>query len=40
MKWANDLVETDPTFDMILYLDPDNVMMVTPSSSSTPPGGA
>ena len=36
LKWANGLVETDPTFDMILYLDSDNVMMVTPPSSSTP----
>ncbi|MCG8635631.1 MAG: PAS domain S-box protein [Desulfobacterales bacterium] len=36
LKWANGLVATDPIFDLILYLDADNIMMVTPPSSSKP----
>ncbi len=37
LKWANGLVVTDQIFDLVLYLDADNIMMVTPPSSSSTP---
>jgi len=37
LKWANGLVVTDQIFDLVLYLDADNIMMVTPPSSSSKP---
>ena len=37
LKWANGLVVTDHIFDLILYLDADNIMMVTPPNSGSKP---
>ncbi|MCG8618880.1 MAG: PAS domain S-box protein [Desulfobacterales bacterium] len=36
LKWANGLMASDPIFDLILYLDADNIMMVTPPTSVKP----
>lgn len=36
LKWANGLMASDPIFDLILYLDADNIMMVTPPTSAKP----
>jgi len=37
LKWANGLVVTDHIFDLILYIDADNIMMVTPPKVGSNP---
>lgn len=40
LKWANGLLVTDQTFDLLRYLDAENIMMVTPPPQAPIPSSA